>query len=189
MTENKKSSSPTKQTAVLFEQEGSIAIITLNRPARYNAVNDDLIDGLNAALNQVRNDENIRAVVLTGNGKGFCAGADMNAFDEITPEEGRAYIIATYGSLMRNFLTLRKPIIGAIHGSAAGVGCAMALACDLRVMAENSNFRYAFINIGLGPDGGAGWFLARQVGSFARTRTKYLSAISQASRDQNHRAR
>jgi enoyl-CoA hydratase/carnithine racemase len=82
----------------------------------------------------------------------------------VSPEQGRDYIKAHYRPLMQKLCELPKPIIGAIHGTAAGVGCALALACDLRVMAEDASFRYAFINIGLGPDGGAGWFLARAVG-------------------------
>ena len=97
-------------------------------------------------------------------GKGFCSGADMNTFGNITPDEGRTYLTNTYGPLMRNLTTLKKPIIAAINGTAAGVGASIALACDFRVMSENSGLLYAFINIGLGPDGGASWLLARQVG-------------------------
>jgi enoyl-CoA hydratase/carnithine racemase/acyl dehydratase len=162
--ENKPSSNRLKTDAVLYEVENDIAIITLNRPERYNAVNDDLINGLNAAINKVRKSDAIRAVVLTGNGKGFCAGADMKVFGTITPEEGRAYITNTYQPLMRNLFTLRKPVIAAINGTAAGVGASMALACDLRIMSESSALKYAFLNIGLGPDGGVSWLLTRQVG-------------------------
>jgi len=152
-------------TTVLYEKEGKVAIITLNRPERYNAVNHDLVEELMTALNNARKDEEVRAIVVTGAGRGFSAGADMDSFSTgLSPEELRDYIIMFYGALMRNFLNLRKPVIGAINGTAAGVGAAIALACDLRIMADDGNFRYAFINIGLGPDGGAGWFLARAVG-------------------------
>ena len=150
--------------AVLIEIKDSIAVITLNRPERYNAVNQDLIDGINDSFTIVENDDNIRAVVFTGNGKGFCAGADMSTFGLITPEESRDYIIDKYKPLMKRFLELKKPIIGAVNGIAAGVGAAFALACDFRVMSNESAILYAFINIGLGPDGGASWLLSRQVG-------------------------
>ncbi|MDL5513074.1 enoyl-CoA hydratase-related protein [Arenibacter sp. M-2] len=150
--------------SVLFEKESDIGIITLNRPSRYNAVTDDVVQGITQAMNLIRKDDDIRAVVITGAGKGFCAGADMAVFGQITPEEGRAYITSTYQPLMRTLFTLRKPIIGAINGTAAGVGASLALACDLRVMSESSALLYAFINIGLGPDGGGSWLLARQVG-------------------------
>lgn len=153
-----------QNNAVLFEKEGDIGIITLNRPERYNAVTDDVVNGITDAINLIRKDDDIRAVVITGAGKGFCAGADMAVFGQITPEEGRAYITKTYLPLMRTFFTLRKPIIGAINGTAAGVGASIALACDFRVMAKSSALLYAFVNIGLGPDGGGSWLLARQVG-------------------------
>ena len=150
--------------AVLIEIQDSIAIITLNRPDRYNSVNQDLLDRFNESFSIVENDDGIRAVVLTGNGKGFCAGADMSTFGLITPEQSRDYIVEKYKPLMKRFLGLKKPIIGAINGTAAGVGAAFALACDFRVMSKESAILYAFINIGLGPDGGASWLLSRQVG-------------------------
>ena len=88
----------------------------------------------------------------------------MSTFGLITPEQSRDYIIEKYKPLMKRFLGLKKPIIGAINGTAAGVGAAFALACDFRVMSKESAILYAFINIGLGPDGGASWLLSRQVG-------------------------
>ena len=153
------------EKAVLFEKEKNIAIITFNRPQRYNAVNQDLVDGINDSLSIVENDNDIRAVVLTGNGKGFCSGADMSVFGgKVSSEQRRDYIVEQYQPLMNRFFKIKKPIIGAINGTAAGVGAAFALACDLRVMSKESALLYAFVNIGLGPDGGASWLLARQVG-------------------------
>tara|TARA_B100001778_G_C18602254_1_gene637829 strand:+ start:2005 stop:2787 length:783 start_codon:yes stop_codon:yes gene_type:complete len=153
------------EKAVLFEVNEGVALITLNRPDRYNAVNQDLVDGISESLDKVKNDDSIRAIVMTGAGKGFCAGADMMVFgEEATPEQRRDYLIDQYQPLMSQFYNLNKPIIGAINGTAAGVGAAFALACDLRVMSEKSAILFAFINIGLGPDGGASWLLSRQVG-------------------------
>ncbi|MFQ3341696.1 MAG: enoyl-CoA hydratase/carnithine racemase [Flavobacteriaceae bacterium] len=151
--------------AVLYSISQGVATITLNRPERYNAVNQDLVDGITESLQNASNDDSIRAIVLTGAGKGFCAGADMSVFGgELTPEQRRDYIIEQYQPLMAKFFSINKPIIGAINGTAAGVGASFALACDLRVMSEKSAILYAFINIGLGPDGGASWLLSRQVG-------------------------
>jgi len=151
--------------AVLFAIDNGVGVITLNRPDKYNAVNQDLINGISKYLDHAKEDQTIRAVVLTGSGKGFCSGADMSVFKhEVSPEKRRDYIINQYQPLMQKFFKLKKPIIDAINGTAAGVGAAFALACDLRVMSENSALLYAFINIGLGPDGGASWLLSRQVG-------------------------
>ena len=151
--------------AVIYHVSEGVAVITLNRPERYNAVNQDLVDGISESLNKAKTDDTVRSIVMTGAGKGFCAGADMNVFGgEVTPEQRRDYIIEQYQPLMHQFFNLNKPIIGAINGTAAGVGAAFALACDLRVMSEKSAILYAFVNIGLGPDGGASWLLSRQVG-------------------------
>ena len=155
---------PKESDTVLLEKQGNIAVVTLNRPDRYNAVTDELVKRLNAIISAIRNDSQIRAVVITGAGKGFSAGADMESFGKLSPEDGRAYITRVYQTLLRNFQTLKKPIIGAINGTAAGVGASIALACDLRVMTSSSGILYAFVNIGLGPDGGASWLLTRQVG-------------------------
>jgi len=141
-----------------------VAVVTLNRPDRYNAVTHELVTRLNEVIGEIRNDKEIRAVVITGAGKGFCAGADMDTFGISTPEDSREYITTVYQGLLRNFQTLKKPIIGAVNGTAAGVGASIALACDLRVMTPKSGILYAFVNIGLGPDGGASWLLTRQVG-------------------------
>ena len=153
------------ENAVLFEIKNGVATITLNRPDRYNAVNQDLVDGISNSLKKCEADQSIRAVVITGAGRGFCAGADMSVFgDEVTADQRSQYIIDQYQPLMNQFFSLKKPIIGAINGTAAGVGAAFALACDFRVMSDKSGILYAFVNIGLGPDGGASWLLTRQVG-------------------------
>ena len=153
------------ENAVLFEINNGVATITLNRPDRYNAVNQDLVEGISNSLKKCEADQSIRAVVITGAGRGFCAGADMSVFgDEITADQRSQYIIKQYQPLMNQFFSLKKPIIGAINGTAAGVGAAFALACDFRVMSDKSGILYAFVNIGLGPDGGASWLLTRQVG-------------------------
>lgn len=150
--------------AVLYTIEDGVAIITLNRPDRYNGVNHDLVEGLLRAFDEAKTDAKVRAVLLNANGKGFCAGADLGDFGMTDATAIAQYIPMYYGTIVKKIMTIEKPVIAAINGSVAGVGTAFALACDLRVMADNANIRYAFINIGLGPDGGAGWLLARAVG-------------------------
>ena len=153
------------ENPVLFNVKNGVATITLNRPDRYNAVNQELVDGISSSLIKCEIEESIRSVVITGAGRGFCSGADMSVFgNEVTPEQRSQYIIDQYQPLINQFFSLKKPIIGAINGTAAGVGAAFALACDFRVMSDQSAILFAFVNIGLGPDGGASWLLARQVG-------------------------
>ena len=150
--------------AVLYKKEGKVAVITLNRPKRYNAVNQDLIEGLIKYLDKARSDSSVKGIVLTGNGKGFCAGADMKGFGTASPEQTRDYLNMYYGTIVRRIVEMKKPVICAINGPVAGAGLGIALACDFRVMAESANMRYAFINIGLAPDAGSSWFLTRIVG-------------------------
>lgn len=151
---------------VLLRKEGKVAIVTLNRPARYNAITEKVKWGLMRAFDDIQLDDNIKAVVLTGSGKGFCAGADMSDIQASggDPKQVRDNLIMIYGNTTRMIMRSDKPVICAINGPCAGAGLGFALACDLRIMAEHAVMRYAFINIGLVPDNGSAWFLARQVG-------------------------
>ncbi|MEM7105683.1 MAG: enoyl-CoA hydratase/isomerase family protein [Bacteroidota bacterium] len=153
-----------ENNTVLFEKKGQVGVITLNRPDRYNAANTVLVKELLEVLDHVKDNDDIRAVVITGAGKGFCAGADMAEFGMVSPEEGRDYLINNYQPLMQKITTMPKPVIAAVNGTGAGVGASLALACDFRVMSERSGILFAFINVGLGPDGGGSWLLARQIG-------------------------
>ncbi len=150
---------------VTYKLQNGVAIITLNRPERYNAVDDGITEGLNHCLIKAKDDSNVRAIVITGAGRGFCSGADMSYLSGAdSPEQKKEYLINTYLPLINNLVTLNKPVIGAINGSAAGVGASLALACDFRVMGPKSSIYFAFINIALGPDGGGSWLLSRLVG-------------------------
>jgi len=152
---------------VLVKKAGKVAVITLNRPARYNAITEELKWGLLHAFTDIQQDDTIKAIVLTGNGKGFCAGADMADLQQsgnADPQAIRDNLIMVYGNICRMIMRSDKPVIAAINGPVAGAGLGFALACDLRIMAEHANMRYAFINIGLVPDNGSTWFLTRQVG-------------------------
>jgi len=155
---------PTFST-VLYRQDDQVAQIILNRPERRNALNAQLNQDLQAAFSLARDDDNVRAIVLTGAGKGFCAGADLSGFAQRpTAEQVYDSILNNYQPLMGLITTIEKPVIAAVNGVAAGAGASLALACDLLVMAEDASIMMAFSNIGLVPDAGACWFLVRQVG-------------------------
>lgn len=151
--------------AVLVERDGAIVLITMNRPDQRNALNRVLEHDLTAALEAVRYDASVRAVVLTGAGKGFCAGADLTSFGgALEGEQVKQHILTAYWPIVDLIISMDKPVIGAVNGVAAGAGCSIALACDLRVMAEDASLLQAFSNIGLVPDAGSSWLLARQIG-------------------------
>ena len=146
-------------------REGAVLTITLNRPDVLNALNRSVHDGLNRALEQSR-DASVRAVVITGAGRGFCVGQDLQEF-----AAGAADVSDNLRSnYHRNVLAIRaleKPVIAAVNGPAAGAGLSLALACDVRIASDSASFVPAFINIGLVPDSGGTW-LARRLLGFAR---------------------
>ncbi len=150
---------------IRYETDQNVAIITLNRPDRRNALTQEMLTELAAAIETTRGDDNVRAAILTGAGKGFCAGQDLGSFGGIPePEEVRNSINTYYKPVIMGLCTLPKPVIGAINGAAAGAGASLALACDLRIIAQDAFIMEAFSNIGLVPDAGSSWFLVRQLG-------------------------
>ncbi len=155
---------PDNQT-ILYETENGVATLTLNRPERLNAFTDQMMQETVSALKQAAKDEAIRAILMTGAGRGFCAGQDLESFQGPLPDE-RFYkhLIEYYQPMIALLRSVEKPIIAAVNGIAAGAGVSLALACDLRVMAKNASFLQAFSNIGLVPDSGSTWFLVRQIG-------------------------
>jgi len=149
---------------IKFEVIGGTATITLNRPAVYNALNDGITYELQDALKKVARDETIRVVVLTGEGKAFCAGQDLKA---ASGEEKRSFIDSLqkrYNPIISAMRNLPKPIICRLNGVAAGAGCSLALACDMIIASEEATLIEVFINIGLVPDSGSSYFLPRLVG-------------------------
>lgn len=156
------------EEAILFQVEGGVAVITLNRPNQLNSFNPPMHKALRAALQQAESDEAIRAIVLTGSGRGFCAGQDLNDRNvnsgDTMPDLGES-IEKYYNPLIKQLSTMSKPIIAAVNGVAAGAGANIALACDLVFAAQSASFIQAFCKIGLVPDSGGTWFLPRLVGS------------------------
>jgi len=156
--------SPTYET-LLYERDGAVATLTMNRPERRNALHPSLDRDLRAAVDDVTDDPSIRAVVLTGAGDGFCAGADLSVLkDGPTPEELYEHLTTRYLPLVEALRACPKPVLAAVNGIAAGAGMALALACDLRTMADDASMLMAFSQIGFVPDSGASYFLVRQVG-------------------------
>lgn len=148
------------------EQEGAVAVITMNRPSVKNALNTRLTKELGAALHKAAEDHSVRAVVLTGAGGAFCAGADLksalaenpNAFHEVDT------VIDDYHAMIRAIVGAPKPVIAMVDGCAVGFGCDLALACDLRIISSDAYFQEKFVKIGLMPDGGGTFLLPRLIG-------------------------
>jgi 2-(1,2-epoxy-1,2-dihydrophenyl)acetyl-CoA isomerase len=145
---------------LLVEGDGPVRVLTLNRPAKLNALDHALVRRLAEALEEIANDATARAVVLTGAGRAFCSGADLGG----GPSDPGLILKELYNPLVRRMLTLELPIVAAVNGVAAGGGVSLALACDLRVMATEADFRLSFVKVGLVPDAGATWLLPRLVG-------------------------
>jgi 2-(1,2-epoxy-1,2-dihydrophenyl)acetyl-CoA isomerase len=141
---------------------GAVLTITLNRPDVLNAFNSELHRGLAAALKEAR-DGGVRAVVITGAGRGFCVGQDLTEFREAPGDIG-SRLRGNYHPNIRAIRALEKPVIAAVNGAAAGAGVSLACACDLRIAADSASFVPAFINIGLIPDSGGSYFVTRILG-------------------------
>lgn len=147
---------------VNYENKGAVAIITLNRPDAMNAFTTELSNTLQLALERAEGDEAARAVVLTGEGRCFSAGADLKSGFEGRPVFGKLQY--EYRPVLSAIATMSKPVIAAVPGSAAGIGMSMALHCDLLIMADNAFLLSPFTTISLVPDGGLSWLLVRQLG-------------------------
>src|SRR5438552_7720223 len=143
-------------------REGAVLTITLNRPDVLNAFNTEMHRALGAALKEARDSE-VRAVVLTGAGRGFCVGQDLTEFREAPGDIG-ARLRENYHPNVLAIRALEKPVIAAVNGAAAGAGLSVACACDIRIAADSATFIPAFVNIGLIPDSGGSYFIARLLG-------------------------
>ncbi len=150
---------------VLVETEGAVRVLRLNRPDRLNAVCLSLYDALQAALDDTAGSRDVRAVVLTGVGRAFCAGADLKAYGEgqPTPEDRRTYIDAGQ-RVYRALQTLPQPVVAAVNGHAIGAGIELALSCDLVVVAAEAKLRLPEVTLGTFIGGGTSYTLRRRVG-------------------------
>ena len=154
---------------ILIHQTGAVAMVTLNRPQVLNAFTPQMNGELRAALRQLGGDPACRAIILTGSGRAFCAGQDLEARRRIfevgeTPHLGES-LRTHYNPLIRLMRSLDVPIVAAVNGVAAGAGMSLALACDLRVAAASARFIQSFVRVGLAQDSGSSYTLPRLVGA------------------------
>jgi 2-(1,2-epoxy-1,2-dihydrophenyl)acetyl-CoA isomerase len=152
---------------LLSETVDGVLTLTLNRPDVLNAVTDTMLKELQGAFRDAERDASVRCIVLTGAGRGFCAGQDLNmrgeAADGPRPSVGD-HLRHGYNPLVQRIRTIEKPVIAAVNGVAAGAGANLALACDIRIASETASFVQAFVKIGLVPDSGGTLFLPLLVG-------------------------
>jgi 2-(1,2-epoxy-1,2-dihydrophenyl)acetyl-CoA isomerase len=148
---------------VLYAVDAAVATITLNRPDVLNALNPALMTGLREAVERARDDASVRAVIVTGAGRGFSAGADLGAGRDSTRDSADT-LRQFYHPVILAMREMPKPIVSAVNGVAAGAGMSIALAGDIVLAAQSATFLQAFSKIGLVPDAGSTWFLPRYVG-------------------------
>lgn len=152
---------------ILVSTENSIATLTLNRPAAFNAINAPLMEEFAAALRGVVHDSAVRGIVITGAGKAFCGGGDLKALQDPAEGSGPAFyhLAGRFHDVVLALRRVGKPVVAAINGAAAGGGFSLALAADFRVMGESAKMKCAYRSAGLTLDGGGSWSLPRLVGT------------------------
>lgn len=158
----------TDEKILLTEKKNGVGIITLNRPDKLNSFNDELTFQLQDALKEMEKDKEVKAIIITGAGRGFCAGQDLQS-RSIAQEVGQRpslgdSIRRRYNPIVTKLRRMEKPIIAAVNGVAAGAGASVALACDFRIITEKTSFIQSFTKVGLVPDSGATFILPRLVG-------------------------
>jgi len=162
---------------IIVSNHEAIACITLNRPEKFNSFNEQLHTELATALQSIVDDKSIRALIITGAGRGFCAGQDLSD-TALNTSEGPADLGAAlernYNPLIRKISALEIPVVCALNGVAAGAGASLAMVCDFVVAADNASFNMAFCAVGLMPDSGASWHMIRHIGI---ARTKALAML------------
>ena len=150
-----------------LERSGAAATVTLNRPGALNAWNEQLAGELDRVIAEVGREDAIRALLITGAGRAFCAGADVREGFPATADghwDIHTRLVGPHHRVIVGLRELAKPVVAAVNGPAAGIGCSLALACDLVLAAESAYFLLAFVNIGLAPDGGASAFVPARAG-------------------------
>jgi 2-(1,2-epoxy-1,2-dihydrophenyl)acetyl-CoA isomerase len=155
---------------ILYEERGAVAVVTLSRPDNLNSFDLAMHQALWHALDQAEANRTIRALVVTGAGRGFCAGADLSAFDfapgpDLVQRADPGPIIEqAFNPTARRMARLRMPSVAAVNGVAAGAGASLAMCCDMAIAAPNASFIQAFSKIGLIPDAGGSWLLVERLG-------------------------
>ncbi|HZZ97570.1 MAG TPA: enoyl-CoA hydratase-related protein [Jatrophihabitantaceae bacterium] len=157
---------------LLIEHADGVATVTLNRPDSMNSLSVALKEALGTELEAIARDDSVRAVVLTGTGRGFCVGQDLrehvSALESGDPAP-LSTVVVHYNPIITTLATMPKPVIAAVNGMAAGAGAGLAFACDFRFMSSKAGFLIAFANVGLSLDSGVSWTLPRLVGAARAT--------------------
>lgn len=150
---------------IIVETKDKVAKITLNKPDKMNGVDQDMCRELVCATEEVGQDRDVRAVIITGSGKAFCAGGDLSSsmYDVKDPKELND-IILMFGQVSININAMEKPTIAMVNGAAVGAGLSFALACDMRIASDKARFGHVYLNIGVQSDAGGTYFLPRLVG-------------------------
>lgn len=171
MTDSPSSNSSANQaSSVLYETRGAVALVTLNRPQALNSFTRQMHQDLWTALDLAEADSTIRALVITGAGRGFCAGADLSEFDFapgpdlVKRADPGPVIDQAFNPTARRLQNLRMPTIAAVNGVAAGAGASLAMCCDIAIAVPSASFIQAFSKIGLIPDAGGSWLLVERLG-------------------------
>lgn len=150
--------------SILIHIESGVATLTLNRPAVFNSFNREMALALQSALDECASNAAVRAIVITGEGKAFCAGQDLAEVSGPVNPGFKAILAEHYNPIVRRIRSIEKPVIAAVNGVAAGAGANIALCCDIVIAAESVSFIQAFSKIGLIPDSGGTFFLPRLIG-------------------------
>ena len=153
-----------EKKAVLMEVQEGIATIIFNEPNSQNALSEEMIEGLDSSMNSIKHDSSIRAVILTGNGKSFCAGGDIRSFSNVSSAASGRNYMQKHSYFLKELVNMEKPVIAAVNGYAIGAGFSIALACDIVIASTNAKFGLGFNKVGLVPDLGALYHLPRIVG-------------------------
>jgi 2-(1,2-epoxy-1,2-dihydrophenyl)acetyl-CoA isomerase len=151
-------------SSILFEIKNAVAIVTLNRPEKFNAFNREMTLMLQKILDDCAADKNIRCIYLTGNGKAFCAGQDLSELIEPNAPSFNKILSEHYNPIIARIRNIEKPVVCAVNGVAAGAGANIALCCDVVIASVSASFIQAFSKIGLIPDSGGTFFLPRLIG-------------------------
>src|SRR5438552_3757631 len=150
--------------ALLTDLNEGVQTLTLNQPEKYNALSHAMLKELGDAVRAAERDDAVRAIVLTGAGRGFSSGADISEWDLSNGMDAGDHLRRIFAPIITRMHVLEKPVLAAVNGVAAGAGMSLALACDMRFAAESARFVVAFIKIGLVPDAGMLYFLPRLIG-------------------------
>lgn len=173
------------EEAIIYKVSDRIATITMNRPKSLNSMSLDLVEGFIRSLQEAETDSQVRVVVVTGSGRAFSAGGDLKTLDDLNTTEERRQFIVKVGTIVKLIHDMSKPVIAMVNGVAAGAGFNLALACDMAYAADNAKFIQSFVNVGLSPDCGGFYYLAKAVG-MAKAKELMLTARPVGAKEAEH---